>query len=115
MIDDSHRKTTVYWHWLISAVKRPANAGQQNKRPFSRTPHVHAKLMRFRELKVERRIPVWAGFSLHVLTNHLRDALPAAVGFTDASWNPTEPAEVDATDRRKKTAKLASVWITSFS
>jgi hypothetical protein len=23
--------------------------------------------------------------------------------------------EVDATDRRKKTAKLASVWITSFS
>ena len=25
-------------------------------------------------------------------------ALPAAVGFNDASWNPTEPAEVDATD-----------------
>ena len=25
-------------------------------------------------------------------------AFPAAVGFTDASWNPTEPAEVDATD-----------------
>jgi hypothetical protein len=28
----------------------------------------------------------------------LRDVFPAAVGFTDASWNPTEPAEVDATD-----------------
>ena len=48
------------------------------------------------------------------LTNILRDALPAAVGFTDASWNPTEPAEVDATACRKKTAKLVSVWITSF-
>ena len=30
-------------------------------------------------------------------SNLLRDAFPAAVGFTDASWDPTELAEVDAT------------------
>ena len=32
------------------------------------------------------------------LTKVLRDAFSAAVRFTDASWIPTEPAEVDATD-----------------
>ncbi len=40
------------------------------------------------------------------------DAFPAAVCFTEASWNPTEPAKVDATSASKQVAKLASVSIT---
>jgi len=39
----------------------------------------------------------------------LRDAFPAAVGFTDASWNPTEPAEVDATDASYIAGELTAV------
>ena len=34
---------------------------------------------------------------------------PAAVGFTDASWNATVPAEVDASDASLGTLKSASV------
>ncbi len=43
--------------------------------------------------------------------NLLRDAFPAAVGFTDASWNPTELAEVDATAAAKQLSKSAAVAI----
>lgn len=41
-----------------------------------------------------------------------RDAFPAAVGFTDASWNPTEPAEVDPTSASKQLPQVAAVAIT---
>ena len=34
------------------------------------------------------------------------------VGLTDASWNPTEPAEVDATDATLD-RQLLSVWLTA--
>jgi len=37
--------------------------------------------MRFRELKIDRMISVWAGFSLHVLTNHSWDG---KISLTDA-------------------------------
>jgi hypothetical protein len=47
--------------------------------------------------------------------NLLRDAFSTAVGFTDASWNPTEPAEVDATDAPMHLAKSASVAKTECS
>lgn len=33
-------------------------------------------------------------------TNAWRDVFPSSIGFTDASWNPSEPAEVDATEAR---------------
>jgi hypothetical protein len=36
-------------------------------------------------------------------------------GFTDASWNPTEPAEVDATAISNEMPQVAAVAITSFS
>jgi hypothetical protein len=40
--------------------------------------------------------------------NLLRDAFPAAVGFTDASWNPAEPAEVDATSASLSDSEMRS-------
>jgi hypothetical protein len=38
-----------------------------------------------------------------------RDTIPAAVGFTDASWNPTKPAEVDATDASLSEGEMRAV------
>jgi hypothetical protein len=37
----------------------------------------------------------------------------AEVDFTEASWSPTQLAEVDATDAPEKLAQITSVWITS--
>ena len=38
------------------------------KGPISRTPYAPGQLIGLSELKLDQTIPVWAGFSLHVLT-----------------------------------------------
>ena len=43
------------------------------KPPYLRTPKAPAELIGLSELKLNRTIPVWAGFSLHVLTKVIRD------------------------------------------
>jgi len=42
-------------------------------------------------------------------SSHAAQAFPAAVGFTDASWNPTEPAEVDATSASLSHVEMEAV------
>jgi hypothetical protein len=58
------------------SAPEPANRNRlfQHARPFSRTAHAPAELIRFRELKLDLAIPVWPGFSLHVLTKEIKYA-----------------------------------------
>ena len=39
--------------WTRFCSRNSSNAGQQNKRPFSRTPYAPGQLIRFRELKLD--------------------------------------------------------------
>ncbi len=87
-------------HWLLCAVKRPARAiwdcwsgcGQNPpfhcriKGTYSRTPHVHAILIPFRELKLDHAISVWPGFGMHVLTNVSRQREKPPGTVCPAAW-----------------------------
>ena len=53
------------------------------------------------------------GFSSRGKRNVFRNAFPAAVSFTEASWKRTQPAEVDASAAHLINGKLQSVDFTS--
>ena len=87
----------------------PSMDALSESHPFFDARWAHQKLIRLMRQTVESTPRQDSGISLRQIPNLLRDAFPAAVGFTDASWNSTEPAEVDATDTAKRAAKLPLV------
>jgi len=55
--------------WPRICLRNSSNTGHQNKRPYSRTPYLHAELIGFRGIGLDLTISVRPGFGMHALTN----------------------------------------------
>lgn len=78
-----HQNAVVFDRWQVITgdtdpneigfcPRNSSNAGQEDKRPNSRTPRVPEQLMRLSELKLNLTIPVGPGFAVHTL---IKDSL----------------------------------------